>query len=188
MLRPKTPSRKSSESAMWLPHEISRLLFLMASNVGAHYRTRRLARTAELDSRTRRKSEPGVKEGCMMSHSVSYTKEDDIGIITVTNPPVNALSQHVRQGLAERFGRSRQRQHHRNGSHLRRAGPLSPARTLPNSANRSSRRIFLTPWRSSRTSPSRLWLPSTARPWRRLETALCCHYRVALPSARVGAA
>ena len=35
-----------------------------------------------------------------MSHSVTYTKEDGIGIITVNNPPVNALSQHVRQGLS----------------------------------------------------------------------------------------
>ena len=33
-----------------------------------------------------------------MSHSVTYTKEDGIGIITVDNPPVNTLSQHVRQG------------------------------------------------------------------------------------------
>ncbi len=38
-----------------------------------------------------------------MTHSVSYTKQDGIGIVTVNNPPVNALSQHVRQGLHECF-------------------------------------------------------------------------------------
>ena len=38
-----------------------------------------------------------------MTHSVSYTKDGDLGIITVNNPPVNALSQHVRQGLSETF-------------------------------------------------------------------------------------
>ena len=36
-----------------------------------------------------------------MTHSVSYTKDGDLGIVTVNNPPVNALSQHVRQGLSE---------------------------------------------------------------------------------------
>ena len=38
-----------------------------------------------------------------MSHSVTYTKDGDIGIIAVNNPPVNALSHHVRQGLLESF-------------------------------------------------------------------------------------
>ncbi len=31
-----------------------------------------------------------------MSHSVSYAKDGDIGVVTVNNPPVNALSGHVR--------------------------------------------------------------------------------------------
>ena len=38
-----------------------------------------------------------------MSHSVSYIVDSDIGVITVNNPPVNALSQHVRLGLKESF-------------------------------------------------------------------------------------
>ena len=50
-----------------------------------------------------------------MTSPVSYVLADDIGVITVDNPPVNALSHAVRQGLndaiqaarEDRFGRSR---------------------------------------------------------------------------------
>ena len=38
-----------------------------------------------------------------MSQSVTYTKDGGIGVITVQNPPVNALSQHVREGLLDCF-------------------------------------------------------------------------------------
>ena len=34
-----------------------------------------------------------------MPGPVSYELKDNIGVITVNNPPVNALSQAVRQGL-----------------------------------------------------------------------------------------
>ncbi len=34
-----------------------------------------------------------------MSQAVSYSIHDNIGVISVNNPPVNALSQHVREGL-----------------------------------------------------------------------------------------
>ena len=34
-----------------------------------------------------------------MSEVVSFTREGEIGVITVANPPVNALSQPVRAGL-----------------------------------------------------------------------------------------
>src|SRR6202521_910590 len=36
-----------------------------------------------------------------MSEVVSYSRQRNIGLITVDNPPVNALSQAVRAGLAE---------------------------------------------------------------------------------------
>ncbi len=36
-----------------------------------------------------------------MKSPVSYALVDDIGVITVDNPPVNALSQAVRQGLLD---------------------------------------------------------------------------------------
>ena len=38
-----------------------------------------------------------------MSRSVSYTRDGDVGIVAIDNPPVNALSQHVRQGLLDGF-------------------------------------------------------------------------------------
>ena len=38
-----------------------------------------------------------------MSRSVTYTRDGDVGIVTLDNPPVNALSQHVRQGLLDSF-------------------------------------------------------------------------------------
>ena len=36
-----------------------------------------------------------------MSGPVSYERKENIGIITVDNPPVNALSQAVRAGLSD---------------------------------------------------------------------------------------
>ena len=38
-----------------------------------------------------------------MSDLVTFTKQDDIGIVSVNNPPVNALSVGVRQGLLDGF-------------------------------------------------------------------------------------
>ena len=119
----------------------------------------------------------------MMSHSVSYTKEDDIGIITVTNPPVNALSQHVRQGLAERFAEADKDNTIATvlicagrtfiaGADITEFGkPLQP----PN---------FLDTMEIIENLSSRLWLPSTARPWAAASKPRCaaiiasrCHRR-----------
>ena len=36
-----------------------------------------------------------------MSSPVTYERKENIGIITVNNPPVNALSQAVRAGLSD---------------------------------------------------------------------------------------
>ena len=41
-----------------------------------------------------------------MSEVVSFTREGEIGVITVANPPVNALSQPVRAGLKVMSGKS----------------------------------------------------------------------------------
>ena len=43
-----------------------------------------------------------------MTSPVSYELVDDIGVITVDNPPVNALSHAVRQGLDDAIGAARQ--------------------------------------------------------------------------------
>ena len=36
-----------------------------------------------------------------LSQSVSYEVKDGVAVLTSDNPPVNALSYHVRQGLAD---------------------------------------------------------------------------------------
>ncbi len=121
-----------------------------------------------------------------MSHSVTYTKEDGIGIITVHNPPVNALSQHVRQGLLESFtaagkddtiaavlicaGRT-----FIAGADITEFGkPLQPPNFL------DAMEII-----EHLSKPVVAAIHGTALGGG-LETALCCHYRVAVPSARVG--
>src|SRR3989442_14295110 len=42
-------------------------------------------------------------EGCMtqISQSVSLDRQGRVAVVTVNNPPVNALSHHVRQGLRD---------------------------------------------------------------------------------------
>lgn len=121
-----------------------------------------------------------------MSHSVTYTKEGDIGIVTVNNPPVNALSQHVRQGLHESFiaasnddtvavvlicdGRT-----FIAGADISEFGkPMQPPNFLETLATMEEM-----------PKPVIAAIHGTALGGG-LETALCCHYRVAVPSARVG--
>ena len=38
-----------------------------------------------------------------MTDKVSLNKVDGVGIVTLNNPPVNALSQEVRKGLLDAF-------------------------------------------------------------------------------------
>ncbi len=121
-----------------------------------------------------------------MTHSVSYTKDGDIGIITVNNPPVNALSHHVRQGLLESFIKA-------NTDDTIATVLICDGRTFIAGAD-------ITEFGKPLQAPSflgtmevieNLQKPSVAAIHGTalgggLETALCCHYRVAVPSARVG--
>ena len=121
-----------------------------------------------------------------MTHSVSYTRDGDVGIVTVNNPPVNALSQHVRQGLAESFAAAAADDTIATvlicdgrtfiaGADISEFGkPMAP----PN---------FLDTLAAMEASPKPVIaaIHGTALGGG-LETALCCHYRVAVPSARVG--
>ena len=121
-----------------------------------------------------------------MSHSVTYTKDGDIGIITVNNPPVNALSQHVRQGLLESFTEA-------NNDDTIATVLICDGRTFIAGADITE---FGKPLRppdfletmeiiESLSKPAVAAIHGTALGGG-LETALCCHYRVAVPSARVG--
>ena len=121
-----------------------------------------------------------------MTHSVSYTKDGDIGIITVNNPPVNALSHHVRQGLLESFIEA-------NTDDTIATVLICDGRTFIAGAD-------ITEFGKPLQAPSflgtmevieNLQKPSVAAIHGTalgggLETALCCHYRVAVPSTRVG--
>ncbi len=121
-----------------------------------------------------------------MSHSVTYTKDGDIGIITVNNPPVNALSQHVREGLLESFTEANnddtiatvlicEGRTFIAGADITEFGkPLQPPNFL------ETMEII-----ESLSKPAVAAIHGTALGGG-LETALCCHYRVAVPSARVG--
>jgi 3-hydroxyacyl-CoA dehydrogenase len=121
-----------------------------------------------------------------MTHSVSYTKDGELGIITINNPPVNALSQHVRQGLSESFAEAAdddtiatilicEGRTFIAGADISEFGkPMGPPHFLETLAaiENSSKPVVAA-------------IHGTALGGG-LETALCCNYRVAVPSARVG--
>ncbi|MGI9264769.1 MAG: 3-hydroxyacyl-CoA dehydrogenase NAD-binding domain-containing protein [Gammaproteobacteria bacterium] len=121
-----------------------------------------------------------------MSSPVSYTLEGSIGVISVNNPPVNALSQAVRQGIFDAIAEAE-----------RDAGKvvliLCEGRTFIAGAEISE---FGQP-------PAEPWLPEVFDRLEALEkpvvaalhgtalgggfeTALAAHYRCALPSAKIG--
>ncbi len=121
-----------------------------------------------------------------MSQSVSYTVDGDIGIVRVNNPPVNALSHHVRQGLYDCFmaadadatvatilicdGRT-----FIAGADITEFGkpPKPPHFSLPLNAMEDMSKPVIAAIHGTALGGG-------------LETALCCHYRVAVPSAKVG--
>ena len=121
-----------------------------------------------------------------MSSSVTYTKDGDIGVVTVNNPPVNALSQHVRHGLSEAFATASTDDTHAvvlicdgrtfiAGADISEFGkPMEPPHFL------DTLKVM-----EDMPKPVVAAIHGTALGGG-LETALCCHYRVAVPSARVG--
>jgi 3-hydroxyacyl-CoA dehydrogenase len=121
-----------------------------------------------------------------MSHSVSYTKDGDIGVITVDNPPVNALSQHVREGLTESFNEA-------NTDETVATILICDGRTFIAGADITEFGKPMQPpnFLDTMTSMENMSKPVVAAIHGTalgggLETALCCNYRVAVPSARVG--
>ena len=121
-----------------------------------------------------------------MSQSVSYIVDGDISVVTVNNPPVNALSHHVRQGLYDCFtaadaddtvatilicdGRT-----FIAGADITEFGkpPKPPHFSLPLNSMESMSKPVVAAIHGTALGGG-------------LETALCCHYRVAVPSAKVG--
>src|SRR5690606_5824608 len=122
-----------------------------------------------------------------MSEVVSFTREGEIGVITVANPPVNALSQPVRAGLeaAVRTGLADAEVQAMvlicdgatfiAGADIREFGkPLAEPSLVP-----------VIDAMESASKPMVAAIHGTALGGG-LEVALGCHYRVAVPSARVG--
>jgi len=121
-----------------------------------------------------------------MSSVVSYELIDTIGVITVNNPPVNALSQALRQGLLDAITAAQKDAS--EGLVLLCAGrtfiagaditefgkpPLAPFLPDVLAALENSRKLVVAAIHGTALGGG-------------FETALACHYRCAVPSAKVG--
>lgn len=118
---------------------------------------------------------------------ITYTRHDDIAVLTIDNPPVNALSQAVRQGVSDAMDRAEGDEGVRAvlllgagrafiaGADIKEFGkpPMEP--NLPDLCTRIEASPLLVI-----ASMHGVSLGGG------LEVALGCHYRVAQPSARVG--
>ena len=122
-----------------------------------------------------------------MSDFVTYSRDNDIGVITVNHPPVNALSAAVRQGIkdcAEALEQDAQAKagvlicEGRTfiaGADITEFGKVPRGPTFHQALN-----IL-----EGLKKPIVAAIHGTALGGG-LETALCCHYRCAVPSAQVG--
>ena len=121
-----------------------------------------------------------------MSSVVSYELIDTIGVITVNNPPVNALSQALRQGLLEVITAAQKDASEAlvlmcvgrtfiAGADITEFGKPPVAPFLPDvlAALENSRKLIVAAIHGTALGGG-------------FETALACHYRCAVPSAKVG--
>ena len=122
-----------------------------------------------------------------MPDVVEFRRDGDVAVITVDNPPVNALTRDARPACPRRCNRRATTPRRSRGDRLRPAAPSSPAPTSPNSASRRSRRPCTTSSRRSTTCRSRSSRRCTARRSAAAsKLALGCHFRVAAPGTRLG--
>ena len=122
-----------------------------------------------------------------MSEVVTWDKDDDIGIITVNYPPVNALSAGVRQGLADGI-KALDSDNSVNAVVLICEGRTFIAGADITEFGKPRKGVDLRDVQSDMESASKPVIAAihgTALGGG-LETALACHYRVAVPSAKVG--
>lgn len=122
-----------------------------------------------------------------MTDKIAYSRQGDIAVLTVKNPPVNALSQAVRQGLWEGVERAEADAGVRAlmivgegraffaGADITEFGKPPMAPHLPDLINKieASKLLVVAAMHGVSLGGG-------------LEVALGCHYRVAVPSARVG--
>jgi len=121
-----------------------------------------------------------------MSESVSYTRDENVGLIRVNNPPVNALSHDVRKGLVAALERSA-------NDDTEAVILLCEGRTFIAGAD-------ITEFGKPPGEPVLAEVLAVLEGHPKLtvaaihgtalggglETALCCHYRCAVPGAKVG--
>src|ERR1700686_4577822 len=122
-----------------------------------------------------------------MSQAVRYERRGSVGIITVDNPPVNALSQTVRQGLTDALAQGQ------DDAAAKALIVIGAGRTFIAGADIKE---FGKPLAPPDLNAVISGLESSAKPTVAaihgtalgggLETALGCHYRVAVPTAQVG--
>jgi 3-hydroxyacyl-CoA dehydrogenase len=122
-----------------------------------------------------------------MAGPVTFAKRGQVGVITVDNPPVNALSTAVRKGLLECFRQGEKDPQVKAmvvigagrtfiaGADIREFGkPLAePTLHEVNAAYESSGKYMVAAIHGTALGGG-------------LEVCLCCHYRVAVPKAQVG--
>ena len=119
--------------------------------------------------------------------SVTMEKDGDVAIIIVNNPPVNALSWHVRQGLEDHFGAALADDSVK-AIVLRCAGATFIAGADISEFGKPPRGPDFNAVLNSIEAASKpvvAAIHGTALGGG-LETALVCHYRVAVPSAKLG--
>ncbi|MFK7941596.1 MAG: 3-hydroxyacyl-CoA dehydrogenase NAD-binding domain-containing protein [Paracoccaceae bacterium] len=122
-----------------------------------------------------------------MSDVVRYETEDEIAIVTVASPPVNALSHAVRVGIAESIAKAVA------DDAIRAVALVCDGRTFIAGADITE---FGKPPRDPHLRAVHDEMENCPKPLVAgihgtalgggLETALACHYRVAVPTARVG--
>jgi 3-hydroxyacyl-CoA dehydrogenase len=119
--------------------------------------------------------------------SVTTQRHDEILVITVNNPPVNALSWHVRQGLkdgvAEALGDDSIKAAVLicDGSTFIAGADITEFTQAPKEPALGATLDAM----ETATKPIIAAIHGTALGGG-LETALCCHYRIAVPSAKLG--
>lgn len=121
-----------------------------------------------------------------MTDIVSYQREGDIGIVRIDNPPVNALSHGVRSGLMAALEQS-------SADDTRALVLMCAGRTFIAGADitefgKPPKEPILGEVLARLDRHDKLTVAAVhgTALGGGLETALCCHYRCALPSARVG--
>ena len=121
-----------------------------------------------------------------MTSPVSYELVDEIGVITIDNPPVNALSHAVRQGMSEAIQNAQddastavliicEGRTFIAGADITEFGKPPQEPYLPDLCNEieNSSKLVVAALHGTALGGG-------------FEVALCCHYRCALESAKVG--